>query len=179
MKDPATTKVREIMTEDVLTFGADEPIMTAVSALEEYGISGAPVLNASDECVGVFSRADALKRSEAEEEEETLRMSEFFTFSGSFRYRPRAGGEDVFMKDETVGEWMSANLQSIPPDATVEEACRKMAHDGIHRLLVMEGKKLLGIVSSMDVVNLVAGLDRQGREDAARREAGVRRVTGQ
>ena len=44
----------------------------------------------------------------------------------------------------------------VPPDAEVPKAADYMKRAGIHRLLVMENGKLLGIVSAMDVVRAVA-----------------------
>jgi CBS domain-containing protein len=69
---------------------------------------------------------------------------------------------------------MTSEVKSVPPQATVEEVCRKMAAERVHRLLVMEKRKLLGIVTSFDIVRLLAGkgeASRAGSRAKTRRKA--------
>lgn len=44
---------------------------------------------------------------------------------------------------------------SIPPDATVESAAEYMARGEIHRLLVLDAGRLIGIVSALDIAAAV------------------------
>ena len=57
---------------------------------------------------------------------------------------------------ETVRNWMSPKVIGVAPDASLREVCQTMASDGVHRVLVVEGRRLLGIVTSFDVVRLLA-----------------------
>lgn len=63
---------------------------------------------------------------------------------------------------KTVRELISqgANLVTISPQATAFEAMQKMAEHNIGALLVMEDKRILGILSERDCVRK---LDLQGR----------------
>jgi predicted transcriptional regulator len=51
---------------------------------------------------------------------------------------------------------MSRAIRSLPPDTPVEEAAEFMREHGIHRVLVMEGDRLIGLVSTSDIANAVA-----------------------
>ncbi|RZN36854.1 MAG: CBS domain-containing protein [Methanophagales archaeon ANME-1-THS] len=49
-------------------------------------------------------------------------------------------------------EIMSSPLISVGSDASVEDACELFARRGIRRLPVIEGKKLVGIISLRNIV---------------------------
>lgn len=60
------------------------------------------------------------------------------------------------LSEHAVAEIMTRKLCFLPPGATVREAARYMIDRDIHRVLVMEGPRLVGIVSTTDVVRAVA-----------------------
>lgn len=51
---------------------------------------------------------------------------------------------------------MTRGLLSLRPDADVSEAARRMVIGGVHRLLVMEDDRLVGLVTASDIVRAVA-----------------------
>jgi CBS domain-containing protein len=51
---------------------------------------------------------------------------------------------------------MSLRILSVSPGATLTEVARLMEGEAVHRLLVMEGDALLGIVSALDLVRAMA-----------------------
>jgi len=55
-------------------------------------------------------------------------------------------------KETLVREIMSTNLYTIHPDQTVEEAMELMTNKRVRHLPVMEGDKLVGMISICDVV---------------------------
>jgi CBS domain-containing protein len=57
-----------------------------------------------------------------------------------------------------------AGVCSVPPGATVFEAIREMADKNIGALLVMEGERLLGVVSERDYTRKVALRGKSSRE---------------
>jgi CBS domain-containing protein len=52
----------------------------------------------------------------------------------------------------TARQIMSSPVSTIKEDASVEEAARLMASKRIKKLIVVEGDKLTGILTSMDIV---------------------------
>jgi CBS domain-containing protein len=61
-----------------------------------------------------------------------------------------------------VADALSAPVISVPADATVEECMRLMTSHRVRHLPVMDGQKLLGIVSIGDLVNWI--ISAQGQE---------------
>ena len=55
------------------------------------------------------------------------------------------------MKRDLIKDWMTRDVQTITPDTTVPEAHRIMTQNNIRRLPVLDGEKLVGIVTRGDV----------------------------
>jgi len=116
--------VREIMTTNVKTVRPFSTVKDVVQKMNKFGI-GSVVVVEEDRPVGIITERDVM-RSIAEQ---------FFDPSV------------VKVKDI-----MSTQLVTISGDASVEEAARLMASRKIKKLPVVEDEKLVGIVTSMDVM---------------------------
>ncbi len=64
--------------------------------------------------------------------------------------------------NDLVRDWMTANVISVPPTASIEEADDIMQGKGIRRLAVVDNSELAGILSQGDVraAKATAGNDR-------------------
>ena len=60
------------------------------------------------------------------------------------------------LAEHVVAEAMNHAVFALPPDTPVEHAAEYMRGQGVHRVLVMKGEKLVGIVSTSDIVDAVA-----------------------
>jgi acetoin utilization protein AcuB len=65
---------------------------------------------------------------------------------------------------------MRADPPSITPDTTLEETLEIAWHRGIRHLLVMEGQKLVGIISDGDLQRALAGDAARMRSSTTARE---------
>ncbi|HEX6882845.1 MAG TPA: CBS domain-containing protein [Planctomycetota bacterium] len=161
---------RDLMRTDVQTLSPSDTIETAQGLFEEARISGAPVV-ASGRLVGVLSLADIA--SPEHQREGRLRTQGDYELAepvGEERVDELDPEEVVFRKEdyspevlgrELVGDWMSTGVVTVAPTATLERVCQTMAERSIHRVFVTEGERLLGVISSLDVVRHVAGLGRR------------------
>ncbi|GMQ79512.1 MAG: hypothetical protein BMS9Abin02_2109 [Anaerolineae bacterium] len=55
------------------------------------------------------------------------------------------------MKRDLIKDWMTRDVQTITPNTTVPEAHRLMTQNNIRRLPVLDGGRLVGIVTRGDV----------------------------
>jgi CBS domain-containing protein len=67
----------------------------------------------------------------------------------------RALDADRDIKQVLVGEIMTQITATITPDTTIEEAMKLVTRQRIRHLLVMDNKKLVGVVSSGDLTKHV------------------------
>jgi CBS domain-containing protein len=68
------------------------------------------------------------------------------------------------MRKISVGDVMTRNLVSIAPTASLHDCAKKMAKERVDSLLITDGKRLLGILTSRDILWAItkkAGLDMQ------------------
>jgi CBS domain-containing protein len=137
-------KLKDIMTQDVVSAAPDMTLRDAMELLSERHVSGAPVVDGG-KVVGIFSATDLLAFLAEDLNDTTPSL----TFK---RRRSRA----TPLEDVTVDEVMTRKVQSLPPDCSVDEAALLMGERQIHRVLVMQGDVLLGIVSTSDVARAVA-----------------------
>lgn len=166
MTEKNRVTARELMHTDVQTLAPSDTIETAQALFEEARISGAPVV-ANGRLVGVLSLADIA--SPEHQREGRLRTQGDYELAepvGEERtdeldpedvlYRKEDYSPEVLGR-ELVGDWMSGGVVTVPPAATLEHVCQVMAERSIHRVFVADGERLLGVISSLDVVRHVAG----------------------
>lgn len=68
---------------------------------------------------------------------------------------PEDDGLDA-LEDHSVSEIMTRSLCFLGPDDSLQDCAAYMVRRSIHRVLVMEDSRLLGIVSTLDIVRAVA-----------------------
>ena len=135
---------RDVMTRKVITVSSDLSIRKLIQLLITERISGVPVVDEAGEVIGIISERDILKAVDRLIKVK-VSLDEEMTFKGSFNW------VDGIMTKEVV---------SVSEDDPVELVCKLMSDRKIHRVPVMSGKKIVGIITSMDVLKTVgaAGL---------------------
>lgn len=136
-------RLRDIMTRDVVSAAPDLTVRDAMELLSERHVSGAPVVDGG-KVVGIVSATDLLDL-----------LADLNDTTPSLTFRRRKG-RTTPLEDVTVDEVMTRKVHSLPPDCLVDEAAVLMGEKQIHRVLVMQGDVLLGIVSTSDVAKAVA-----------------------
>jgi predicted transcriptional regulator len=89
--------------------------------------------------------------------------SEFESSAGSKFY---GESDDLTLEDfgqryveqstATVRDVMTPVVHQVPATATISDAARVMVREHIHRLLVTQGKEPVGILTSMDLLRVIA-----------------------
>lgn len=177
--------VRELMSTDVVSVTPELSLRAALELLASRHIGGVPVM-AGSRAVGVLSMSDILSFEastpvvpaagpdrpewELEPPEEWREGDE--TPSAFFSdLWPDAGGDVLerleqtgtpewdLLAEHTVSEAMTRTVVTVGPETPVRAAARLMTRFEIHRVLVLDGGKLCGVLSSMDLVR-AAGLGR-------------------
>jgi CBS domain-containing protein len=169
-------RLRDIMTRDIVTVTPETTIREAMELFADRHISGAPVVS-GDTLLGVVSATDLLsfiaslpavpaesgEGENFEEEVEDGSSATYFTDSRSedacvaCRFAESSHPEWNLLEDYTVSDVMTREpIWQLSPLTPVPFGAQAMQLHGIHRILVTEESKLLGIVSTTDIANAVA-----------------------
>ena len=175
------SKVRDWMTSDVVSVAPGLTLRSAAELLATRHIGGAPVM-AGSRVVGVVSLSDIVSfeastpvvpgaepdRAEWEleppeewregEEAPAAFFTDFWPDAGADvleRFEQTGSPEWDLLGEHTVGEVMSRRVVAVNPEKSVQAAARLMTRLQIHRLLVLEQGKLLGVLSASDIVRAV------------------------
>lgn len=138
--------VKDIMTENIVSLNDTDSLQSAMGKLVESGIMGAPVLGENENVVGVVSVIDILKKQ----------ASHSFYDLPAFEQFKHIVTHSNFPEDIQVKEIMTGDLYFTSPDDEIEKMAKKMYDNCVHRLLVTEYNKLVGIVSTFDLLKLLA-----------------------
>jgi CBS domain-containing protein len=169
-------KARDLMRTKVETLSPEDTVETALARFEEIGIGGAPVM-ADGRLVGMLTLTD-VARTEHLENGQPATRSEYAW--GDPEELEDADPEEVFYRDNyspevlgraLVGDWMSRGVVSVPPEASLQRVCQVMVREQIHRVCVTSGDRLVGLITSFDVVRHLAGSGPGRSPSRARRAA--------
>jgi CBS domain-containing protein len=155
-----TILARDIMQRDVHTVDANLSLAALEDALLRDRISGAPVLD-HGELVGIVSRSDIVRTLSLDRSLAGV-VSDFYRQILDVSGEPaasewkRAQGVEQHLAERQVRDAMTPELITIAADATIQEVARLMLDRHVHRLLVTTGKRLLGLISTSDLVRLIA-----------------------
>jgi CBS domain-containing protein len=142
------------MTREVLTVGADWPVDRLAEFLTNHSISGAPVVDDGGTPVGVVSLTDVV-RSGAYVERATSHAP-----ASHARGLELVAGREAALRVDLPSETLTRDIMtpvvfSVDEQATVQEVAHMMVTGRIHRVLVTRAGKIVGIISSLDLLPLV------------------------
>jgi CBS domain-containing protein len=148
---PAIATVADIMERDPVTVMPDDEVEKVIRLLADNELPGVPVVNDGGRCVGIVTEADLV----LSEEESDLHLPHYVNLMGGVVFlEPLKRFEDRLRKAfaSSVEDMMTADPVTIEPDASVEEAARKISERRHNRLPVVEHGRLVGVVTRVDVL---------------------------
>ena len=120
-------RISDVMTEAALTDRSDDSLVSAARKMREQQ-TGSLLVTDGEQLLGIITERDVL----------------------------RAVAEDVPL-DTPISEVMSKDLVTAEPSTSLREAARILTEKWIRHLPVLEGGRLVGIVSQRDLAGVLAG----------------------
>ena len=114
--------VKEIMTRDVISISPKFSIRESVDLMTENGIGSLPIVDKEDKLVGIVTERDFA-----------------LALAGS-------------LTNETVGDIMIKDVITTTPGTPIESCSKIMVRNNLRRIPVVEEGKLIGIVTSTDIL---------------------------
>ncbi len=148
-------RVKDVMTRDVVSVGANEPVVKAARLMLQNRISGLPVVDAEGELVGIVTEGDFLRRGELGTQRRRPKWLEFIVGPG------RLAEEYVHTSGRKVEEIMTPDPATVAEDETLEDVVEIMERRHIKRLPVMRSGRMVGIVSRANLMHALASIARE------------------
>ena len=153
-----TRNVKDLMNPDIMTVADEMTTDELARYLIEREISGAPVVDSQGHLIGVVSMTDIGRNVAEPSGLGSSRGSNFYRDGAADLTLEDLGGRYAEEPAVTVRDVMTAAIHQVPVTASVAEVAQIMVQQHIHRLVVTQGKEPVGIITSMDLLKLVADL---------------------
>src|SRR5215469_5902868 len=164
-------RAMDVMTTDVITVDPDMTIRQLATLLAEHGISGAPVIDAKGVLVGIISEGDLLHRAEigtAHRHRERRRSWWLDDFASEL------ARDYVKSHGRTVKDIMTRNVTTVNEDADLGDVAALLEAKRIKRVPVMQGGRLVGIISRANIVRAVGATKGAGPREGESDDRSIR-----
>lgn len=120
-------KVSDVMKTPVVTIDENKPVSYAAKLMVEKNIGSVVVTDALNKPVGIITDGDIVRRVAA---------------------------KNILPSKVKSKDVMSKPIATISPQATISEAIGRMRSLGVKRLVVMDKGEVVGIISSLEILNI-------------------------
>ena len=134
--------VRTVMTPSPQAATEDESVEQAVRTMQSLGERSLPVVDKNGRLAGVMGHRD---------------LQDLFARPKTRQQQGDAAGEKVRL-DIPVKSVMRYPVVTVGPEVSVQHAAELMLKHDISSVIVTEGEKPAGVVTKLDLVELIAGL---------------------
>ncbi len=131
-------RVRDLMTRDVVAARPEDSLAHMRDLMLERDVRHMPVIEGEKDLVGLVSQRDLLRNHLIEQAD----VPDFI--------------EDALLERLLVRELMTTGVVSIEPESDIREAAQIMYENKYGCLPVVEGTRLVGILTESDFVRLIA-----------------------
>jgi CBS domain-containing protein len=150
--------VKDAMTKDPVVCTATTSLRDAVGLMKKYHIGGLPVIEGS-ELVGMLTESDLIALLESERISDDLWLPSPFEII-EIPIREYINWEKTKHALRNIGDMqakkvMTHRVVTATEGMEIGAAAALMLKEGISRLPVMRGKKLVGILARADIINAV------------------------
>ena len=137
-------KVEEIMIKDVISVNMKTSVREVMRIIRDRDVNALPIVDDSQNLVGIVSQKDLLFRDE------------WFDALWSSNYESTIFADAVLRKiSSTIDKLMSRNVITVSREDSVCKAAELMVNKRKKQLPVVEGRKLVGILSRKDIIKLI------------------------
>lgn len=137
---------RDVMKTEVVSVAPNTPVANLEDTLIARHIGGAPVIE-NGRLVGIVSRSDIVRYFSIQRSMHELLGHKKASASA------RNHEADSHL---TVRDIMAESVVTVAPETPIEAVAHKMVERRVHRVLVTENDKVVGLISALDLARLIA-----------------------
>ena len=149
----ALVTARDVMRTDVITVPYATPLSEVERILSDNRISGAPVTDESGHIVGILSLKDIISRYAEDPDSRPRRGPGFYHLSSEEMLDEDFDTFEIPEESEdTVEHVMTAQIYSVDVEDGLRTIAALMSKHRIHRVLVVEDGRHVGLISTMEIL---------------------------
>lgn len=146
-------KVKDIMTKDVVSVTKETTVMELAGIFAQRHISSLPVLDQEGDLIGIVTETDLVEQDKNLHIPTVISIFDWVIYLESDKKFEK---ELKKMTGGTVGDIYSSDVVTVPPDASIADVADLLSSRKITALPVVEGKKVVGIISRIDLIRSMA-----------------------
>lgn len=138
----------DFMTKNVITCNENQTVEEAATLMAEKGISVIPIVDGSGNLAGIITESDFITKNQSVPHAMANLRS---LFGKSFN---STDVEQIYKesKGKKLSEVMTKSPKTVAPDATLDEVVKFMGEKNIKRIPVVDGGKVVGIITRTNVI---------------------------
>jgi CBS domain-containing protein len=143
------------MTADPVTVAPDASVEEVVRLMREHELPGLPVVDADGALLGIVTESDLV----IADDEGDLHIPHYVElFGGMVFLEPLREFESRLKKASAASarDMMTADPVTVEADDPVRKAARLIADSGHNRLPVVDGGRVVGVITRVDVLGALA-----------------------
>lgn len=147
----------QIMTRKVITVPFDWTVDRLAGFLTDKSISGAPVVDDSGRLIGVVTLTDIVRQASSGLMDLQRRDDEFYRsiLDTELSEEDQRAFHEAVDQSVLVNDIMTPMVFEVSPQTPLAKVAEAMVKGRIHRVLVTEERKILGIISALDLLKFM------------------------
>jgi CBS domain-containing protein len=147
-------KVKDIMTTDVVTVTKETTVMELAGIFANRHLSSLPVLDQKGDLIGIVTETDLVEQDKNLHIPTVISIFDWVIYLESDKKFEK---ELKKMTGRVVGDIYSTEILTVLPETSIADVADLLSSRKINALPVVAGKKLVGIVSRIDLIRSMAG----------------------
>ncbi len=132
-------KVKNIMTKDVISVRENEAMSKVETLMIEHGFNHIPIVDDHDTLLGILTKNDVQLLKD---------------WGTNLKLRTSIKANEQLLNSNTADDRMNRELVTVGPDDTLEICSDIFKENLFHALPVIDGDKLVGIITTYDLINV-------------------------
>jgi CBS domain-containing protein len=146
--------VKDIMTKEVVTVTKKTTVLELAKIFAEKHISSLPVVDEDGSLVGIVTETDLVEQDKNLHIPTVISIFDWVIYLESDKKFEK---ELKKMTGRVVGDIYSSDVVTVSPDSSISDVADLLSSRKINALPVVDGKKLAGIISRIDLIRSMAG----------------------
>jgi predicted transcriptional regulator len=151
----ASATAAEVMTREVKIVPQSMRLRDFIHFLAHHQVSGVPVVDDAGKLAGVLSKTDIIRAQSHLEEKDRFSYSfyEYDPFAGQVGYFEE---HNLKVLDMGLADLMIREVIAVLPQEPLSLVIQRLLGHRIHRVIVADEKKILGLISTLDILQGLA-----------------------